>query len=358
MANDIYVKTGNVESIMLEKICSFILSKGFTFDEETIQNFYLSLKTKPFVILTGISGTGKTKIVQLFVESIYGREKDLYFDLVPVQPDWTAPRFMLGFFNPLTESYERKPLLDIMMNAKRDEKNSYFVCLDEMNLARVEYYFSAFLSAMESGEPIPLHDNDKLPVEKKIPKKMTIPSNLFFIGTVNIDETTHQFSHKVLDRANTIEFNDADLLAHFRNDSKKITEIIVPEEFNKEFLKSKEETGKWKVWKDEKGKQCTEQYINPIYDILRKSNLHFGYRVRDEILVYMFWAWDLGTRINFMDMQIMQKILPKIKGGPRIKKTLDELKEFLIKKDMKKSANRVEEMIKQLDEEGYTSFWR
>jgi 5-methylcytosine-specific restriction enzyme B len=351
---------------MIDKIHAYISKEGFTFDKEFVANFYLSLKTKPFVILTGISGTGKTKLAQLFAEAVYESDVENFFKLVPVQPDWTSPRFLLGFFNPLTGKYDMKPFLEILMKAVKDPEYAFFVCLDEMNLAKVEYYFSTFLSAIESDEQIDLHSDNEY---KQVPRIIPVPRNLFFIGTVNIDETTHQFSPKVLDRANTIEFNDVDLLDLFKPTEETTTGIINAvdyDEFNKEFLKKIEDDEilpDWLDWLKESGKIYVENYIQPVHAILEKSNLHFGYRVRDEILEYMFWARNMGREYkDFMDLQIMQKILPKIKGGPSIDKdrngTLANLEKFLKEKGLKKSEARVEQMREQLKEEGYTSFWR
>ncbi len=367
---------------MIDRIYSYISKKGYTFDKKTIINFYVSLKTKPFVILTGISGTGKTKLAQLFTEAIYKSEKEKYFKMVPIQPDWNAPRFLLGFYNPLTEKYETKPFLEILISAVTDEKHAYFVCLDEMNLARVEYYFSTFLSALESGVKIDLHsEKDKKgnDIEKDgVPAKIKVPKNLYFIGTVNIDETTHQFSPKVLDRANVIEFNEVKLMDVFdtkktepsENENEKNKDAnsngIDLDDFSTEFMADKKGK-KWDEWFVTTGKMLTEKYLTEINNILEASQLHFGYRVRNEILEYMFWAKEFfepdnkkdGFTQNYaLDLQVMQKILPKIKGGRRIKETLVKLKEFLERKDIEldKSAKRVSDMLKALDE-GYTSFW-
>ena len=130
--------------------------------------------------------------------------------LVPVRADWNDSRGLLGFWNPIFDRYERTDLIDLLLRAADDLEHPYFVILDEMNLARVEYYFSDFLSAMESGEPIPLHSDDAL--DETVPASLQLPPNVFVVGTVNIDETTHAFSPKVLDRASVIEFNDVLIL--------------------------------------------------------------------------------------------------------------------------------------------------
>jgi 5-methylcytosine-specific restriction protein B len=204
---EIMIPIQNKEQIILHSINDLIKKSGFTFSLLQITNYYLSLKTKPFVILTGISGTGKTKITELFAKAVCEDFEKQYL-LLPVRPDWNDDRNLIGYYNPLTKQYQTTPFLDFIMKAAQDPENPYFVCLDEMNLARVEYYFSTFLSAMESGsKEISLSG-----FNGDMEYKTSIPSNLFFTGTVNMDETTYRFSPKVLDRANTIEFHEIDLL--------------------------------------------------------------------------------------------------------------------------------------------------
>lgn len=145
--------------------------------------------------------------------------------VIPVRPDWVDNRGLLGYLNPLTNEYSTTPFLNLLLRA-RDEENRaaeagekphpFFVILDEMNLARVEHYFSDFLSALESGEDIPLHEdqaveNGESGSGPRVPRKLKVPGNVLFTGTVNVDETTYMFSPKVLDRAFTIEFDRVDL---------------------------------------------------------------------------------------------------------------------------------------------------
>ncbi len=130
-----------------------------------------------------------------------------------VRPDWTDNRGLLGYYNPLMGEYVATPLLRLLLRAHAHPDETHFVILDEMNLAKVEYYFSDFLSAMVSGTPMELHGvAEGVYIESDdgtvlVPPSLKVPDNVFFTGTVNVDETTYMFSPKVLDRANTIEFN-------------------------------------------------------------------------------------------------------------------------------------------------------
>ena len=188
-----------------ESFSDFLNYKNFLYTSETIENFLLSLKVKPFVILTGNSVYGKTKIVQLFAEYLQLKNRGNH-QIIPVGANWTENRHLLGFYNVITKDYQITPSLELILKAFDDENNPYLLVLDEMNLSHVERYFADFLSAMESGKSIPLHTNHDKEKELKVPKVLGIPSNVLVVGTVNIDETTYMFSPKVLDRANTIEF--------------------------------------------------------------------------------------------------------------------------------------------------------
>ena len=170
----------------------YLWENEFYFDKKTVENYLLSLKVKPFVILTGNSGTGKTKLSQLFAR--YLNDKDNY-KIIPVGANWTENRHILGYFNIIKNEPQYTPAYHLIKQSQK-KKYPHFLILDEMNLSHVERYFADFLSAIESNENIPLYGKDEL----------EIPDNLSIIGTVNIDETTYMFSPKVLDRANTIEF--------------------------------------------------------------------------------------------------------------------------------------------------------
>ena len=177
------------------------------FREQLIIRFIAALCTKPFVILTGLAGSGKTKLAQAFSQWIC--EEDSQICIVPVGADWTNRDPLLGYPNALEAARYFKPenkALMLLIEAGKSENSAkpYFLILDEMNLSHVERYFADFLSAMESEGAISLHSGEM--DWDGVPSGIKLPKNLFIIGTVNVDETTYMFSPKVLDRANVIEF--------------------------------------------------------------------------------------------------------------------------------------------------------
>ncbi|WP_052661633.1 McrB family protein [Clostridium butyricum] len=137
----------NVSSTV-DYIYSYITNKGYTYDKSLIKNLYTSLKTKPFVILSGISGTGKSKIVEFFAKALGATTENNRFKLLPVKPDWSDRTDLLGFRN-IEGKFTCGEITEIAYRAMMNPEVPYFVCLDEMNLARVEYYFSDILSIME-----------------------------------------------------------------------------------------------------------------------------------------------------------------------------------------------------------------
>jgi hypothetical protein len=188
-----------------QKIYQDIRSKGLRIAERTLRRYHLGLNTRKFVILSGISGTGKTWLTKAYAEAV-----EAEYLPVPVAPNWTTNEDLLGYLNPITdEEYHYTDFSTFLEKAEEEYKKAqaekrtprpYHLVLDEMNLARVEYYFAKFLSAME------VRMREGVAKIQLAPKKhVLLPPNLYFIGTVNVDETTHSFADKVYDRAQLIE---------------------------------------------------------------------------------------------------------------------------------------------------------
>ena len=166
---------------IINHIHSYISSKGFYYTKEEVINLFLSLKTKPFVILSGISGTGKTKVIQWLAESVGATEKNGRFTLIPVRPDWNDGSDLLGYVD-IKGEFKPGPLTKVILEAEQHEEDPYFVLLDEMNLARVEYYFSDVLSVMESrrwedGKIV----SSNLLAEEIAGQDISLPPNVYII---------------------------------------------------------------------------------------------------------------------------------------------------------------------------------
>lgn len=367
-------ETSNInDKELIDHIYSYIKSKGFFYEKKEVINLFLSLKTKPFVILSGISGTGKTKMVQWFAESVGATEENGQFSLIPIRPDWNDGSDLLGYVD-IKGEFKEGPLTKVIKKATANPELPYFVLLDEMNLARVEYYFSDILSVMESrkwknGKII----SSNLLSEEIAGVDLKLPNNLYIIGTVNMDETTHPFSKKVLDRANTIEFNRVELgNLDFLNELDEIEPVMAGHEsFGSIYLHLKD------VYLKNPGlvEQVTGEIIK-MNNALQLINAHVGYRVRDEVCFYIAYNHqaNLMKYEEALDHCILQKILPSIAGSDRrVDQLLRDLyvhftnKQFDEDLDLAEidlatakyphSAGKVVEMLRRLREDGFTSFW-
>lgn len=376
----------------LQFVKKYIQQQGFSYPELLVENFYLSLKSKPFVILAGISGTGKTKLIQKFAEALGATEANGQFTLIPVRPDWNDPSDLIGY-KDLGGTFRRGKLTYVLEAAAAPENRQkpYFVCLDEMNLARVEHYFSDLLSILETQRWEDSHIiTDTIVTEEQVGRNIGIPENVFFIGTVNMDETTHPFSKKVLDRANTIEFNHIQL-----DNFKDLDEAMVSfdEETDPVYPTARFLTSNYLQLKDAYNDykeliQSTVQQLVIINSILETIHAHVGFRVRDSICFYLIYndRFSLMTAQEAIDLQIMQKILPRIQGNnAAVKKVIIELLLYCIngstanskdyvdgEKDVEQvwarhvresnvkhpqSARKLIYMLRRLDDDGFTSFW-
>ena len=345
------------EEDLLNKIEEYITAQGFYFSQETLRNYHICLKTRPFVILAGLSGTGKSKLSRLYAEALGHKP---HYRRLPVRPNWNDDRYVLGYFNTITNTYMTAPAIDFLLDANNDEENIYFFCLDEMNLAHVEHYFSQFLSAMEEepGErSIPLlsrservylstngSDSSSLPEHVLSTGTVQIPSNFFVTGTVNVDETTHPISDKVMDRANILEFFQVEL-----DKVPPRRELSVP------VLLS---ASTWRSYQTTETDDRYRSQILAIGTILNKADLGLGYRVIREIELYLANSRNLLAPQVAFDLQVKQRILPRVRGSEAIGEMLRELHKYLVAQNLPISVARLEEMQRRLGRDGYTSFWR
>jgi len=286
--------------------------------QKTTLRFIASLLTKPFVILTGLSGSGKTKLAQAFASWICKNENQ--YCIVPVGADWTNREPLLGFPNALKDNDYVKPdnkVLDLIINANTNTEIPYFLILDEMNLSHVERYFADFLSVMESKSTISIHSgNEKW---NDVPPEIGFPKNLFIIGTVNIDETTYMFSPKVLDRSNVIEFRvTADEMVSYLN-TKATLNLETLAEMGANMGTSFVEFAKDDSLESANTKDLKRALMD-FFTELKKTGAEFGYRSASEILRFaavINTIEPIWSMHEIIDAAIMQKLLPKVHGSRR-----------------------------------------
>ncbi|MCZ8382246.1 hypothetical protein O6P37_25575 [Mycobacterium sp. CPCC 205372] len=303
-----------------------------------VRSFLSSLLAKPFAILTGLAGSGKTQLAmrlgEWFGTDEHGRHRHV---VVPVRPDWTGPESMFGYEDALRTSASGAPVwfvpeaFEFVLRAASDPQYPYLLILDEMNLAHVERYFSDFLSGVESRRPV-LPDlvfdqqSNQWIVRDVEAQRLPLPRNLFVVGTVNVDETTYMFSPKVLDRAFTFEFR----VTSDELDAELERPIAAPaaEDQRVRAFASLAESDDWQREHPHPARDQIVSTLREAHAILARANQEFGHRTLYEIL--RFCAFFAGTGDadvdTALDLAIMQKVLPKVHGSRRrVEPVLTEL---------------------------------
>lgn len=373
-------------------------------DTEEIAEFYrpyiTAIKSKPFLLLAGISGTGKSRIVRELARACwedgseeYKAHKPSNFEMVQVKPNWHDSSELIGYVSRVSGEpvYVAGPFLKFIARAWENPEVPYFLCLDEMNLAPVEQYFAEYLSVIESRKA----ENGVVntdPIIEKVPEQwyfdlvgkltevgevqdrfkaegITIPQNLIVVGTVNMDETTFSFSRKVLDRAMTIEMNEVDLYGGLDSHHETIGHLT------KEHLigTAVEGVDVYDAYKS----QCdiAIDFLKAINEKLEGTPFKVAYRTRNEFLLYVVnnlpYAGALESEMVYtaIDEITCMKVLSRIEGDETkvTKALLDDLKQVFMEKIYEGwdenealresvSLRKLKEMSKRL-ESGYTSFW-
>ena len=371
-------------------------------------NYLSALKTKPFMLLAGISGTGKSRIVREFAFNScpdYLRDKDGTtpgnYCMIEVKPNWHDSTELLGYWSNINKRYMFTKFVKFLVKAKMFPEVPFFVCLDEMNLAPVEQYFAEFLSVLETRRLIKngegedevvsgvlvdkeyfaklgtlsstsgtlgtlktdrdiyfkLFDiQDKVEMEKVendsdslLTEGLTLPENVFIVGTVNMDDTTHQFSRKVIDRAMTIEMNGGALADIFKNNSDLTyaDEPMTMDDMKSRYITASEVLEKcYAVVNNQeisdyiqgKGEEGLPQRLEEINKVLRGTPFTVSYRVMNELTIYLAVLLDKavedGTEVttdNFkpyveeaIDKILLMKILPRVEGDDEMFRISDD----------------------------------
>lgn len=404
------------------------IKKSISVESENVDNnikmLLLAMRTKPFLLLAGISGTGKSRIVkQIAFESCPDIEQlrsDMTapgnYELIEVKPNWHDSTELLGYESEIGgQHYVLTPFVRFLVKAMRFQGDApFFVCMDEMNLAPVEQYFAEFLSVLESrqlkegvitSEPLikaeifAKYENtlkDELfGIKRNEPKNygsatedknveygdfnnvyeelkkngLRLPSNLIVIGTVNMDETTHQFSRKVIDRAMTIEMNIKDDKQSFDDFFKEESLLEYKENpvdkslFLPKVVQASEALQILSEDDADHLKKNVPQLLHDLNFALNNTPFKVAYRVQNELVLYFYSlreekleesAEDL-LKLAF-DAILMMKVLPRIEGDEDLlKEPLKKLEEFT--QYYPESHKKIEEMIARLDRVHFTSFW-
>ena len=329
--------------------------------DDFARRYVTALLAKPFVILTGNSGTGKTRIARRLAKALACNAEGANSLVVPVGADWTDTTRLLGFFNPLAENgkgrYVKTQVLELIERANAHPDIPFFLTLDEMNLSHVERYFADFLSHMEMPDSVMKIDGYG---------ELRFPANLFVTGTVNIDETTYMFSPKVLDRANVIEFAPAqdDVMAAFDAPAAESEESEADPSAALSFCAMAKHIRDGIVTADAEDISEAKEIFGEVYEQLAPHGMEFAYRTVREIRRYLAAAraisdepFEKKNRKDAIDEQLLQKILPKIHGNRKMLGTLlDDLATFCTERHLEGSSAKIQKMQRRLADMQYASF--
>jgi energy-coupling factor transporter ATP-binding protein EcfA2 len=418
----------------ISHIQAYLFEQDIIYPRYILEDFFALIQTNDLIILAGESGSGKTNLIKSFAKSIGGKSF-----IIPVKPNWTSSEDLLGYYNPLEKKYLATPFLEALLEAKDNPDVPYFICLDEMNLARVEYYFADFLSLLEErGEQpeIKLYSEDesshilsefknvidtiaytkekykkgnivnfvKLLQDEEVNKELTrvfgfsdkdslikyhtdlrrmlsgilntpssiiFPRNVRIIGAINIDETTHYLSPKILDRAHIMKF-DSPLLQDWTKIAKEIEDVAQKElkiKFKIEDLGEREAYPSY----DREDEFCqiitkmTKEYFSPL-------GIEVGLRTIRQGLNYQKIFMEQGSNKELMINNFMiHKILPKMtfdgnkkvneeKKNDLLQRLMINLQEY-INQDLtkEKSINVIDELKKIIkisdSNDGIVNYW-
>lgn len=361
---------------LIDKFLSITKKNKFFYDKDDIVNFHTAMKVSNLVILSGMSGIGKSKLVYFYAKSL-GIANDTQFKVIPVRPSWNDDSDLLGYVDSMHMVY--KPgdcgLIDVLVEASKNSNKLYIVCFDEMNLARVEHYFSQFLSVleMESDKRIlKLYSEefkDRLYNSSKYPNNIKIGDNVMFVGTLNVDESTYHFSDKVLDRANVINLKMKDDFLYY----KKITQDNVDDFAEGDSISwTYEKYNKIKI--NDSKIDLDDNELLFLKEIHRKlnnvnKNIGIGYRILKQMDLYIknlpknLSKENAISRGKAMDIQLVQRVLTKVRGAEeQLEDLLDEKSEnslfFVFNKyknisDFKESREVLEQKREELNKYGY-----
>ncbi len=355
------------EEEFLKNLKNKALSEHLVYSEKDLLNFHISIKTGNLVILSGMSGTGKSKLVEIYAKSLGIYNKDQYA-MIPVKPNWNDDSDLIGFLDTINNVYRPSStgLVDLLIEADeiRNKDKIYLVCFDEMNLSRVEYYFSEFLSILEqdtSKRKLTIYNPN---IESRVfnsniyKSEIHIASNVIFVGTINTDETTFTLSDKVLDRATIInagvgKFKEwkevANSQQHIESNS-----TLKQEDFFK--------------WINDSNKVILEdrelEFLENVNEYLNEINpaVGVGYRVLYQINKYISnIPKEKISRRDAFDLQVVQKVLPKLRGGSEVlnqyigkdKKINNLLEAYNDISDFKETEMIIKRKEKEMEEHGF-----
>lgn len=344
---------------IIAHIKQYISAQGYTLAENLIENYYLSLQTRPFVMLMGRTDAPQTLLVKLFAQAIGASEENGRLKVLQVKPDWMDFSDLFGYVR-LSGMFDPGVMIDFVKAAQEDPEKPYFLCLDRVLLDRAEYYLNDILCPLEARadanyERKPLlteayYGTDPAAVEKY--GTLYMPENLYIVCTLNLDETSLPLNQRFLDRIFTLELTAEDVVY---TGSKSTAQ---PVEADNAFMRP--------AWLSLGQCETCQELIGSAFAafgemnrMLMQGSAYVGYQIRNDVVLYTLnnHAADLLTAEAALDQQILQKVLPRVQGNIRtVGPVLQALSDYCAGK-YPCSARKITAMMEKGEQEGYTSCW-
>jgi|GEM_PF-507493 len=318
--------TNSKESDFLKQLYQNALSEKLYYKKEDLYNFHISVKTSPLTVISGMSGTGKTRMAQLYAETL-SLEYDNDYLIIPISPSYTEPGDVLGYLNTMTGIYTpaETGLVDLLIEAEENPDKIFMVIFDEMNLSQVEHWFSPFISLLElkdEARKLTLFNKNST-CHNNYNSDIKIGNNVIFVGTVNIDETTKDFSDRLLDRSNVItpeKMNFKKIKDELEKTNNLETDPIQNKSFNK--------VNYFDEWREEPENPIKYlsrnelSLLDELHEILNSVDSQKGvsFRIIENIARYInnIPLDNNGEKYieycRAFDLQVKQRILTKLKG--------------------------------------------
>lgn len=335
------------------QIKNYITNKGFACAEGLVENFYLSLQSRPFVFVLGNSNTDMAALPRLFAEAVGATPENGHYLQLEVRPDWMDTSDLFGWLN-LEGKFIPGVIIDFLKAAKENPNEPYFLCLNHLILSRAEYYLRDVLNAVETRgqeQELPYvptiyygRDEDAKATYGEIP----LLKNLYITATVNLDETSLPLNQKLLDRAHTMSMTAGDLIGEHTNSAVPI--VTAPD-----FLYTK-----YTALDQCENLEGYFETFEEINRILMQATSYLGFKIRNEAILYLAHnrAGQILPETQAMDHVVCQKVLPRLQGNSKlIRPVMENLLTYCREKGYSQTAAKLSYMIEQCDKNGYASCW-
>lgn len=342
----------------MEKIKEYISNRGYTCAEGLVENYYLSLLTRPFVILTGISDTDMTRLPELFAGAVGATAENGRYQCLKVEYDWMDTSDLFGHVN-LNGEFIPGAIIDFLKRACDDPEHPYFLCLDKLILSRAEYYLREILNIMdmaqagqEPGDLVPMiyYGRDAAAAEKygRIPAL----KNLYITGTLNLDETGFPLNQKFMDRVHTLHVDQVDVA--YTGKEAPAQPVCLGNDFLQTPLRRLEQCGSY-----EEKIGGIIRVIEELNKILIQANAYVGYEIRNGIILYLLNNCRTGVLEDAaaLDHEITYKVLLRAQGNANtVQPVLEQLCGYCAGR-YPKAEKKIGQMLEKCSTEGYTAYW-